>query len=137
MSFDPKRLSYEIEDSNDNLLVLVDRQPAFSMEINHDKHDGYYYDDDFATAYYDAYGAENLERIKDLAMADLERYHTEEYNKKHFDESPNEQLLFDIYSNLIGKNPDPKKILATLNKHFEGKDLRLLQRSLNNQLNQS
>lgn len=137
MSFDPKRLSYKIEDSNDILAVFVDGEEMFSMEISHDKHDGYYYDDDFATAYYDAYGKENLERIKDLAMADLERYHTEEYNKKHFNESPNEQLLFDIYSNLRGSNPDPKQILATLDKHFEGKDLRLLQRSLNNELNQS
>lgn len=73
--YSPHRVSYVIEDNEAILRITVDGQPRMAnLEIMHNDQ-GFYIEDSFSPSEEEIYGKARLDRIKILALADLNTFY--------------------------------------------------------------
>lgn len=83
--YSPHRVSYVIEDNESVLNITVDGQPVMAnLEIMHNDQ-GFYIEDSFSPSEEEIYGKSRLDRIKILALAELNIFHEKEVADKNFD----------------------------------------------------
>lgn len=110
MPYSADRLSYQLEDNNSTLVILLDGKTTFtSIEIHHDEQDGYFRGESFTERDKDTYGEDTLNALVEHALLSLNAELT-----KHTPTAPTAQQIGAFMKSKGGGHRTPRAVAGRL-----------------------